>query len=190
MAISHYENLPQGWAVCKLGDLFKFIRNGVSISQNKEMKGIPITRIETISNGTINRDRMGYANIIDNDKYCDYYLKVNDILMSHINSPIHVGKSAICEYLHYEEKIIHGMNLLCFRPIENINAKYISWYFNSPIFKESIQPHIKNAVNQASINISNLNSLTIALPPISEQKRIVNEVIKLFSALDTMAESL
>ncbi|MEO4005638.1 restriction endonuclease subunit S [Flavobacterium sp. CAU 1735] len=188
---SHYTmEVPQGWSICMLGDLFKFIRNGITISQNKEMKGIPITRIETISNGMINREKMGYANIIDINKYSDYYLKENDILMSHINSPIHVGKSAICEYLQNEEKIIHGMNLLCFRPIENLNAKYISWYFKSPVFNESIQPYIKNAVNQASINISNLNSLIVILPPFNEQKRIVLKIEEIFVSLDKIVNSI
>ena len=54
----HYPKLPKGWAWCRLGELTEFIRNGISIKQDKNLKGYPITRIETISDGSINRERM------------------------------------------------------------------------------------------------------------------------------------
>lgn len=37
----------------KLGELLSKIENGAVIKQNKGAKGIPITRIETLSNGRI-----------------------------------------------------------------------------------------------------------------------------------------
>ena len=188
---SHYAfDMPNGWKKCQLGDLFEFIRNGIALTQHKGAIGIPITRIETISTGEINREKMGYANIIDTELYKNYYLLTNDILMSHINSPIHVGRSAIYENANSEEKIIHGMNLLCLRPSKNICAKYIYWYFCSAIFKNAIRPFVKNAVNQASINISNLNSIIFILPPLSEQKRIVKKIEEIFSTIDEVANSI
>ena len=144
---------PIYWELVKLEDVCEFIRNGVSIRQIKGANGIPITRIETISNGIVDRDRMGYADIID-DTYEKYYLQHGDILMSHINSPIHVGKSALYESIE-GEKIIHGMNLLCLRMKTGICPKYINYLFMSEIFKDEIRPYIKNAVNQASINTRN-----------------------------------
>ena len=173
-----------------MGDLFEFIRNGVTLSQHKGAIGIPITRIETISSGEINRSKMGYANITDENLYKNYYLSQNDILMSHINSPIHVGKSAIYNKLCDKERIIHGMNLLCFRPSKNLYAKYMYYFFSSSIFKDQIKPYIKNAVNQASVNISNLNSLVFLLPPLSEQEIIVQKIEEIFMSLDTIKNSV
>ena len=51
------------------------IRNGAQIKQQEGAGGIPITRIETLSNGLFNRDRMGYANIFDTSEYEDYILQ-------------------------------------------------------------------------------------------------------------------
>ena len=42
-----------------------FIRNGANIKNGKEQSGIPITRIETISEGIIDTKKMGYADIFD-----------------------------------------------------------------------------------------------------------------------------
>ena len=183
-----YENLPNGWCECTLGSLFLFIRNGINIRQDKSKIGYPITRIETISSEFIDRSRMGYAAITE-ENYSDYYLQKNDILMSHINSPIHVGKCALCD-IKAGEKIIHGMNLLCLRPYPDIEAKFILIVFKSPYFKNEIRPFIKNAVNQASINIRNLSSVHLYLPPVSEQHRIVAKIEELFTQLDKIEVSL
>ena len=184
----HYLKLPEGWCECTLGSLFLFIRNGINIHQDKSKIGYPITRIETISSEFIDRSRMGYAAITE-DNYSDYYLQKDDILMSHINSPIHVGKCALCD-IKAGEKIIHGMNLLCLRPYPDIEAKFILMVFRSPYFKDEIRPLIKNAVNQASINIRNLSSVHLHLPPVSEQHRIVAKIEEIFAQLDAIEASL
>jgi type I restriction enzyme S subunit len=182
--------VPEGWAWCKLGEIVSSIKNGATIKQNKDAFGIPITRIETISDGTVDYGRMGYANIFDCLDYVSYILKENDILMSHINSPIHVGKTAIYKPKEKNERIIHGMNLLCIRLQDVVNSDYANHFFNSRFFKDSINPYIKNAVNQASINISNLNIIQIPLPPLAEQKRIVEKIESIFQLLDSMQNNL
>ena len=85
----------------------EFIKNGAQIKQFKGASGIPITRIETISNSELDMARMGYANITNGAEYKDYYIKDGDILMSHINSRAHIGKCALCNV--GENQIIHGM---------------------------------------------------------------------------------
>ena len=181
--------LPKGWAWCKLGDLSEFIRNGISIKQDKGLKGYSITRIETISDGSINRERMGYADIYDLSKYEQYLLTKGDILLSHINSPIHIGKSAVYTPISDEEKIIHGMNLLCIR-LKEVDSCFINYFFNSKTFRYSLFPFIKHAVNQASINIGNLRNIYISLPPLAEQHRIVQQIEMYFAAFDKIKNEL
>lgn len=78
--------------MARLGDIFSVIRNGASIKQTDGAGGFPITRIETISNREVDRNKFGYAGIKDIDKYHEYILQDGDILMSHINSEKHLGK--------------------------------------------------------------------------------------------------
>lgn len=56
--------MRKGWEYKKLGDCFSYIKNGANIKQKKDADGFPITRIETLSGGVFNRDRMGYAGIM------------------------------------------------------------------------------------------------------------------------------
>ena len=192
---THYEeellfDIPKNWTWCRLGEVCDFIRNGITIKQSKEAIGYPITRIETISKGNIDRNRMGYANILDISSFEKYILRQYDILLSHINSPMHIGKTAIYIPNDKEERIIHGMNLLCIRFKKGLNAIYLNYFFNSKIFKNAILPYIKNAVNQASINISSIEKIIIPIPPLAEQKRIVEKIEEIFSALEFIEENL
>ena len=165
--------LPEGWAWVRLKSVIHFIRNGASIKQYRAAKGLPITRIETIATGAIDRNRLGYANIFEVDKYASYILKDYDILMSHINSPKHLGKCALYENKG-NEKIIHGMNLLAIRTFSCSLAKYMCIVFRSTVFKEFVWEHMKQAVNQASITTTSISNLLFAIPPVEEQTRIID----------------
>lgn len=158
------------WPMVTLESISEFIRNGASIKQEKVVSGLPITRIETIAERKVNLRKCGYANIKD-DEYKDYRLLAGDILISHINSEKHLGKCAIFE--DDRNDIIHGMNLLCLRPIKDkILPKYLFHFLSSPVFLNLISSITKKSVNQASFTVTAFKSLEIPLPSLSEQKRI------------------
>lgn len=158
------------WGSAALGDAFEFIRNGMNIKQRSDASGLPITRIETISDGTVNLDRVGYANLTEADVR-KWLLQEGDILFSHINSVEHIGKCAIFE--ESETPLVHGMNLLAMRPKASILfPRYAMWAMKEPMFKARIMRFVNKAVNQASISTTNLKSVEIPLPPLPEQKRI------------------
>ncbi|MGG3308562.1 restriction endonuclease subunit S [Paenibacillus lautus] len=171
------------WEIVKLGEVFSFIRNGASIKQGVIGGGYPITRIETIANNEVDRNKMGYAGIYDTSKVSSYVLRTGDILMSHINSEKHLGKTAVYEQIQ-NEIVLHGMNLLCLRPIETlINFKYTHYFFKSNAFKYQIPKITKKSVNQASFTVTALKELLFPLPPLETQ-------IQIAKTLDTSAELL
>lgn len=187
------------WKMVRLGDVCDLIRNGANIKQVSEQKGYPITRIETISNRMVDRSRFGYANITSLDKYKSYLLQEGDILMSHINSTPHLGKTAICK-LNFDEFIIHGMNLLMLRTSKDLYSKYANFFFSSLSFLSQIARITKKSVNQASFTIADLSKIILPLPPLETQKEIAltldkaSELINLrkkqLEELDLLAEAV
>lgn len=157
----------------KLKELLIILRNGANIKQFEGAKGLPITRIETISDAIINPLKVGYANILD-DKYQDYYLKEGDILLSHINSVTHLGKCAI--YDNPTGKLIHGMNLLMLRANkELILPKYLYYVLNSKQFKVQLPKITKKSVNQASMTVADIGNLCLTIEEnINQQQKIID----------------
>ena len=158
--------------MARLGDVFPLVRNGASIKQTDGAAGIPITRIETISNREIDRNKFGYADIIDDSKYKDYILQDGDILMSHINSEKHLGKVALYKK-QGNEQIIHGMNLLMLRANPSVLfPPFAIYFFETSAFLLQIKKITKKSVNQASFTVKSLKEVEIPLPPIDEQRTI------------------
>ena len=131
---------------------------------------MPITRIETIADGTINPAKVGFADLEESD-CTDWLLQGGDILISHINSTKHLGKCAI--YQGNPPALIHGMNLLALRVDPDVAAsRYIYWMLSSTDFRRKLPRITKHSVNQSSFNISSFKKLEIPLPPLAEQRRI------------------
>lgn len=155
-----------------LKSLLTKIRNGVDLDQhdfplNSNM--LPISRIETIWDGTIDFSRIKYANVTDKDRQ-RYRLQKGDILFSHINSPEHIGKTAIFES---HRSLIHGINLLLLRVNpDQCFPKYLSYYLKTNDVRANFRVRCKKAVNQASLNQDDVTSLEAPLPSLPEQKRI------------------
>ena len=176
--------------MARLGDLFLHIKNGANIKQGLDNTGYPITRIETISNRTVDRNKMGYAGITDFEKYSDFVMQDGDILMSHINSETHLGKTALYEK-EGDEIIIHGMNLLSLRPNKDlIISKYAFYYLSSQSFLRQIPNITKKSVNQASFTVSALKELVFPLTSIEEQKKITVDLDKVNGLISIRKQQL
>ena len=192
--------MRERWIYKNLGECFPYIKNGANIKHIKGAKGYPITRIETLSGGVFNRDRMGYADIFDINKFQDYVLRNGDLLMSHINSKAYIGRTV--KYTSQnDEVIIHGMNLLRLKSNEQlIQTSFFKYYTDSRHFKSDIARIRKDAVNQSSFAISDLRLIVIPVPSLSEQQSIVTELDKInelislkkaqLSDLDSLALSI
>ena len=164
--------------MAKLGECFSVIRNGASIRQTDGAGGFPITRIETIADKTINREKFGYAGIYDLAQYRNYILQDGDILMSHINSEKHLGKVALYSKQD-DEQIIHGMNLLMLRAdTQKVIPEYAKYYFESQKFLRQIGRITKKSVNQASFTVTALKELEIPLASIIVQRDISEKLKK------------
>ncbi len=153
----------------KLGDIVD-ISNGIMGDSQKKSGNFKLTRIETISNGKIDLSRTGYIDQVSDEKK---FLEVGDILYSNINSLTHIGKNAIVKEKHLP--LVHGINLFRLHITNNqITPNYLHGLLNLPKYKWWVKSHANPAVNQASINKTELSSLVIKYPDLDIQNQINN----------------
>ena len=175
----------EGWKKVKLGECCTRLCNGMTYDI-EEKEGYMVTRIETISDGVIDLAKIGHTSIMPK---IEYKLQKGDILFSHINSLKHIGKIAYC---NGDVELYHGMNLLVIRVNENIDSKYLYYQLSFDDVRTKIRTLAKSAVNQASINTTELQKFEINIPiscsdipDLSEQRRIAS----ILSSIDKKIES-
>lgn len=182
---------PRGFPTEEVGNLLTLLRNGTTTGQNQDNRGYPVTRIETISSGIINPDRVRYVEL-DDYELAKWRMKTGDILFSHINSETHIGKTAI--YKGQPDPLIHGMNLLLMRPDRRrVRPEYLFAVFNTDSVRAAYRQRCKRAVNQASLNQKDISALEIALPPVDAQDnfcRIAGNVLQQVSAQQKTTENI
>lgn len=163
-----FDGFTGDWEQRKLGDVTESIKNGYTYKADGSREHqYKITRIESISSGALNIEKLGSSDNINEN----YKLEDGDILFSHINSLPYIANTAI--YTSNLGEIYHGMNLL------NIRAKHeiIDSHFLLHLLKKESSRNwfriiAKPAVNQASISTAEVSSFVFMMPNMEEQKRI------------------
>ncbi len=154
----------------KIDDVFLEVKNGKNVNQLDNGGKFKVSRIESIAMGVFNSLAVKWTNDKVND---DNFLKKGDILFSHINSVEHLAKTA---YFDIDEKIVHGVNILRFRPNQLIVIpKYVANLFKLTEFTDEIKSQAQKAINQASVNTTYLKEIKIPIPDKSIQEKIVKE---------------
>jgi type I restriction enzyme S subunit len=180
-------DLPRNWSWVRLGDLLNRLSNGYTGPQSKVPTNHLLTRIETISQAKINYERVGFCTDISNEDIQKYSLVTGDILLSHINSDLHLGKTALYKG---EQPLIHGTNLLLLRPSSQVSPRFIELFLTMRRMSGFFLSIAQHAIGQASVNQAKVSAIIIALPPLAEQHRIVAKVDELMALCDQLKTRL
>jgi type I restriction enzyme S subunit len=173
----------KSWHSKNFGDVILSMKNGKNVSQIDDKGIYRVSRIQSISEHYFDVQKTKWTNdIVDSEDF----LNEGDILISHINSVEHIGKTAAFPKL--DEKIIHGINLLRVIPdSKKALSGFLMCYVKSNLFINQILRHTKKAVNQASVNSSEIKNFKIPLPPLDEQKQIAELFQSIETAIDDVA---
>ena len=165
-----FAGFTDAWEQRKLGEVTESIKNGYSYkADGSRDHTYKITRIESISTGVINTDKLGSSDEINES----YRLQDGDILFSHINSLQYIANTAI--YTSILGKIYHGMNLLNIRAKSNlINSHFLLHLLKIESNRDWFRTVAKPAVNQASISTTEVGAFEFLLPNLKEQQVIAD----------------
>ena len=156
------------WEQRKLSDVTESIKNGYTYkADGSRDHTYKITRIESISSGVINTEKLGSSDEVNEN----YRLMDGDILFSHINSLPYIANTAL--YTADLGEIYHGMNLLNIRSIHNkIDSHFLLHLLKTQPTRDWFRIIAKPAVNQASISTTEVGAFEFLMPNMEEQKKI------------------
>ena len=173
----HYENLPSGWAMCKLSDLCR-IENGFAFSSNDyKTQGIPLVRISNIIHNTIDTTDCAYIEDVTDNKF---KISKGDLLIA--MSGATTGKMGVYPFdeTAYLNQRVGNIKIL--------NKSLLSPDYRNTYMQSKVDEILKIAYGGAQPNISAsvIGNFDFPLPPYKEQIRIVETVQRIFDQLDVI----
>lgn len=132
-------------------------------------EGIPFIMVSDINNGKINYKTCKYISKETRNNLDKGFAKPNDVLLSHKAT---VGLTAIVgdEF----EEIVLTPQLTYYRVKNNINNKYLKYYFDSPYFQNTLKKWATSGSTRAYLGITAQLKLPILLPDMNNQNKIAN----------------
>ncbi|WP_316674663.1 restriction endonuclease subunit S [uncultured Tolumonas sp.] len=173
--------IPNGWSLCRLGNLAKFI-DYRGKTPNKVSSGVRLITAKNIKFGFISKSPEEYISQEDYSTWMTRgFPRVNDILFT-TEAPL--GNVAIIDI---EDKFALAQRAICFQFHEPKISKFMLFQLMSPYFQKSIYDK-QSGMTALGIKASRLKEIVIILPPLAEQHRIVAKVDELMALCDQLEQ--
>ena len=170
----HYTQLPKGWAACRLeqvADILDNLRKPINASErDSRIKNRQIDELYPYYGAT------GQVGLID-----DYLINGHYLLLGEDGAPF-LDKNAIKAYsISGKSWVNNHAHILS----PKIDFEFLQYSLNQIDYSEYV-----NGSTRLKLTQTDMRSIKIMLPPLTEQKRIKSKIQTLFSQLDLIMESL
>ena len=154
------------------GDILISSQYGISEMSDKEVKGLPMLRMNNIFNGELDISNLKYVEMKGDTSRL--LLQKGDLLFNRTNSKELVGKTAIFDV---DGDFLFASYLIRLKlDVSKIDLHYTNYLFNSKIIRTQINMVSRQIIGQANINLTELKSFVFPLPPPEIQTQIVNHI--------------
>ena len=178
-----YFGIPEGWEWVRLGEVAQFINGdrGKNYPSKKELveSGIPFINAGHLNNSEIELVNMNYITDEKFESLSSGKIQIKDIIYCLRGT---LGKCSINKKI---EKGAIASSLVIIRNYVDIYEKYIYYYLVSPLSKYMIKKY-DNGTAQPNLSAESVRQYSLPLPPLAEQKRIVEKVDELFALIDEL----
>jgi len=172
--------IPENWRWCQLADLCKTVTDGTHKTPTYIEQGIPFLSVKNISSGTFDFKNVKYISEQEHEellKRCNPEL--GDVLFCRIGT---LGKAI---EIDFEPSFSIFVSLGLIKPLNPYLSKYLVNVFNSGYGERWIEKNkAGDSMHAAKINLDELRTFMVPLPPHEEQARIVEKLKGLFALLD------
>lgn len=182
--------LPTHWLLVSLGNLFlDSPQNGLYKPAELYGEGTDIIRIDDFYAGRLIR-KTGFKKVkLLKDEVKKYLIENGQVLINRVNSIEYLGKCGLVEMIG--SPTVFESNIMKLQLVENyISPKYIVHCLTSLIGIREIRKNAKHAVNQASINQTDVSLTSIPLLSFDEQLKVIEEIESRLSVCDKVETTI
>jgi type I restriction enzyme S subunit len=181
--------LPMGWRWTNIDEIALSMRYGTSTKCEYAAPGVPVLRIPNVSGGVVSLDDIKFGPLTEGE-IRDLALSAGDLLMIRSNGSLEiVGRSAVVT-AEAAGMAFAGYLVRLRLSLSNMKPEFIWLALNSTDVRDQIERPIRSAVGLKNVNLTEFGALTIPLPPLAEQHRIVAKVDELMALCDRLEANL
>ena len=169
-------DLPDSWSWSRWGELSDSIQYGYNAPAIQSGR-IKMLRISDIHENQVMWENVPYCDIAEED-ISTYLLKENDILFARTGGT--VGKSFLVKNI--KEEAIYAGYLIRTRYNSKLIPQYFKYFMESPLYWSQLR-NGTIATAQPNCNGQTLSKMIVPVPPLAEQKRIVEKINEIFAKL-------
>jgi type I restriction enzyme S subunit len=169
--------IPKNWCWCHFIDCMD-IRDGTHDTPKYVINGIPLITSKNLNNGKLDFSTVKFISNDDADKInLRSFVDDGDILFAMIGS---IGNPVLVK----KEREFCIKNVALFKNVKHImNMQYINFYLQ---FAQSVMKRISSGAVQSFISLKVFREFLLPLPPLAEQKRIVERLNELLPLCDKL----
>lgn len=177
--------IPENWVWCRLGEMCKQITDGEHQTPPRISDGKMLLSAKNIRDGYIDFSNIEFISEEDYQKSIKRCKpELNDVLIVSVGATI--GRSSIL-FENKEFAIVRSVALI--KPlIEKMNT-FIKFVLDSPLLQNDISARSWGTA-QPCLYLNQIQELTIPLPPLSEQHRIVKKLEELMKYCDELEKNI
>ena len=170
--------IPKSWSWARLTHITFLIEDCPHSTAKDEGKGYPLVRTPNIGFGFLLLNGVHrVSEKVYNQRNVRAVPQKNDLIFAR-EAP--AGNIAVIQ----DEKVCLGQRTVLLRPVSHcILPQYLAYYILAPSSQQSLVEK-SSGTTVAHVNLSDFRPYLIAVPPIDEQKRIVNKLKELLPLLD------
>lgn len=151
--------------------------------------GTPILRIDGFYDGSISSDYSYKRVNLSTEEGERYRLEIGDLVVNRVNSMPYLGKCALVRSLI--EPTIFESNMMRIKLNTNmVDGDWITYYLSSHAGKRELTKNAKQAINQASINQTDVGNALVPIPSIYDQNRLVKMIESRLSVCDSIKQTV
>ena len=164
-------------------------QNGLYKPKSDYGEGTPILRIDGFYDGTI-LPNYAYKRVRLSDSEIELYkLNPGDLVVNRVNSMPYLGKCALVRKLN--EITVFESNMMRIKLDKSVvSGDYLTYYLSSLEGRKQLTKNAKQAVNQASINQTDVKNANIPLPKLDRQRMIVEQIELRLSVCDSIEQTV
>jgi len=176
-------SIPKSWKWIKLENICTLITDGAHHTPNYIDEGIPFLSVKNLSSGKIDFNDTKFISETEHlelTKRCNP--EFNDILLTKI------GTTGIAVTIDTEKEFSIFVSVALLKIIsDKVHSKFIENLINSPLVKKYSKDGTEGVGNK-NLVLRKIREYIIPLPPLEEQKRIVEKIDQLMLLCDKLEE--